>query len=189
MDDGVLDLYEKATREFDRRLRGVGRDQWSDPTPCTEWDVRTLVNHVVVEVMWVPSLVEGRTIAEVGARFDGDLLGADPARTWEDACAEAEAALRTHGALERTVHLSFGDTSAEEYAWQLTADLTIHAWDLARAAGVDENLDDGLVAAVLARLEPQRELLAGSGVFGAPLDPAPEADVQTRLLALVGRAA
>ena len=58
--------------------RGVGEDQWGAPTPCADWDVRELVNHVAGEDLWTAPLLEGSTIEEVGDRFDGDLLGDDP---------------------------------------------------------------------------------------------------------------
>ena len=80
-------------------------------TPCEQWDVRTLVNHLVNETSWVPPLMHGSTIAEVGERFDGDLLGSDPVRSWSDASAAASAAVAEDGALERTVHLSYGDVA------------------------------------------------------------------------------
>ena len=56
-----------------RRRRPMG-----GATPCTEWDVRALVNHVLGEIRWAVPLFAGSTIAEVGDRFDGDLLGDDP---------------------------------------------------------------------------------------------------------------
>ena len=87
-------------------------DQWHAPTPDTEWDVTDLVQHLVYEQLWVPPLLAGKTIAEVGDAFDGDVLGDDPQRAWTSAAAAAQAAFAEPGALERTVHLSFGDVPA-----------------------------------------------------------------------------
>ena len=94
-----------------------------------------LVHHVVEEQRWAPPLFAGATIAEVGDRFAGDLLGADPVATLDEASRAALAAAEAPGALDRTVHLSFGDVDAAEYAMQLAADHLIHAWDLAVALG------------------------------------------------------
>jgi len=187
MTSTVLRFYELAAGEFDRRVRAVGDGDWGGPTPCTTWDVRTLVNHIVNECLWVEPLVAGSTIAEVGDRFDGDVLGDDAVQSWVDAAASARVALTADGALIRTVHLSFGDTDAEDYAWQLVSDLTLHAWDLARSIGADDTLDPELVDAVTARLEPARDMLAASGVFGSPIPVPDDADAQTKLLAIVGR--
>ena len=51
---------------------------WTAATPCADWDVRELVNHVVGEDRWTKPLVDGRTIADVGNYLDGDLLGDQP---------------------------------------------------------------------------------------------------------------
>ncbi|HEU5111616.1 MAG TPA: TIGR03086 family metal-binding protein, partial [Micromonosporaceae bacterium] len=133
----ILDLYGRSLDEFVARVRAVDDTLWSAPTPCAGWDVRQLVNHVVYEDRWTVPLFAGRTIAEIGDRFEGDLLGADPAATAADAAAEARAAVAEPGALERTVHLSFGPTPAAEYATQLLADHLVHAWDVAVAVGAD----------------------------------------------------
>jgi uncharacterized protein (TIGR03086 family) len=111
----LIEQYRRSVAGFTERLAQIGPEQWSAPTPCTEWDVRALVNHVVNEERWMPPLFGGATIAEVGDRFDGDLLGDDPLGNAADAAREADAAVAAPGAMERTVHLSFGDFPAGEY--------------------------------------------------------------------------
>jgi uncharacterized protein (TIGR03086 family) len=102
---------------------------------------------------------------------------------------EAHAAAAQPGALDRTVHLSFGDTSGQEYVVQLTADLAIHAWDLARATGQDDTLDRGAVTLLLPLTEANADLLTASGMFGSPIDVGPDAPDDVRLLGLLGRRA
>ena len=62
----VLELYRRAAGEFGDRVHLVG-DQWGNPSACSEWDVRTLVNHLVNEQVWVVPLMAGATVAEVQA--------------------------------------------------------------------------------------------------------------------------
>jgi hypothetical protein len=87
----------------------------------------------------------------------------DDASAWPGLLAsstkEAHAAVAHPGAVDRTVHLSFGDTSGQEYVVQLTADLAIHAWDLARATGQDDTLDLGAAALLLPWAEANAGLL------------------------------
>ncbi|MDQ3985484.1 MAG: maleylpyruvate isomerase family mycothiol-dependent enzyme, partial [Actinomycetota bacterium] len=70
--------FKKAVEEFDRRVEQIRDDQWELPTPCSEWNVRDLVGHLVYEDKWAAPLLEGQTIEQVGDRFEGDLLGDDP---------------------------------------------------------------------------------------------------------------
>ncbi|HEX6232413.1 MAG TPA: TIGR03086 family metal-binding protein [Jiangellaceae bacterium] len=182
-------LFVHAAYVFDSRVRAIRPDQWRAPTPCTEWNVRQLVNHVAVEDLWVPPLLAGRTIAEVGDAYDGDQLGDDPAAAWSNALAGALDAVAEPGAADRTVHLSYGDDLASEYLLQLFADHLIHAWDLAQAIGADTSLPTDLVAectTYFARMEP---LYRDIGAIGPPVDVDADADPQTRLLASFGRSA
>jgi uncharacterized protein (TIGR03086 family) len=181
------ELYRSSSERFGELVRSVGADQWTDPTPCSEWDVRALISHVHGETLWVPELFEGRTIAEVGDRLDGDLLGEDPVRAWEDAMGPAIDAVTRTGAMPRIVHLSFGDVPGEEYARQLFSDFVIHGWDLARGIGVDDTLDPTWVEMLYAMLQPRETELKSYGIYGDMVTPPTDADLQTKLLAVVGR--
>lgn len=190
MDDPLLDRHGEALDLFTDRVHAVSADQWAAPTPCAEWSVRDLVNHLAAEQLWVPPLVsEGRTMAEVGDAFDGDVLGDDPVAVWDRAAAAARAAFAERGALKRQVGLSYGSTGAGAYCAQMVLDAVVHTWDLSRAIGVNERLPGPLADFALAEVEPYADDLASSGLFDTPLEPPPDADAQTRLLAMLGRAA
>jgi uncharacterized protein (TIGR03086 family) len=183
----VPDLHRRACDEFGKRVDAVADDQWHRPTPCSDWDVRTLVNHIVAESLWTPPLMEGRTIKEVGDRFDGDVVGGDPRKAFHDAATPAIEAISSDGAMSRTVHLSFGDTPALEYAMQLFADYLIHGWDLARATGGEERLDPELVAACSEWFKSMEDAYRTGGAIGPRPDVPADADPQTELLARFGR--
>ncbi|MGW0709575.1 TIGR03086 family metal-binding protein [Streptomyces sp. NPDC002643] len=184
----LLRLHGEALDLFGERVHAVRDDQWGDGTPCTEWTVRDLVNHLVSEQLWVPSLVrDGCMIEEVGDTFEGDLLGPDPAASWDTAAHSAREAFAAPGALERTVHLSYGDTPATAYLSQMVADLVVHAWDLSRAVGAEERLPEELVRFARDEIAPYAGDLEKSGLFAAPVEVPGGADEQTRLLCMVGR--
>lgn len=186
--DPVLAQHSEALALFGGLVHAVADDQWDRPTPCTDWTVRDLVNHVTGEQFWVPPLVtEGRTVADVGDGLAGDLLGDDPAGAWDRGAAGAAAAFAAPGALERTVQLSYGPTRAMAYCTELIADVVVHAWDLARGIGADDRLPPDLVEFSIKEVMPYADGLAASGMYAEPLEVPPGADAQTRLLALLGR--
>jgi uncharacterized protein (TIGR03086 family) len=184
----VREVFGRAADGFAARVRAVGEDAWSGPTPCEGWDVRALVAHVDEELCWVPPLLAGTTIGDVGDRFAGDLLGEDPAGAVADAAAEATA-FATAADLDAEVHVSFGDIPVDEYLWQVAADLLVHGWDVARATGGDERLPDDLVAAVSSWFTANEEGYREAGMVGPRPDVPADADPQTRLLAAFGRRA
>jgi uncharacterized protein (TIGR03086 family) len=151
--------------------------------------VRELVNHVAGEALWTPPLMAGGTIEEVGDRFDGDVLGDAPVDRWHEAAAEAQNAIDASGALDKNVHLSFGDTPATEYVTQLFADHLIHGWDLAQAIGADTRMDPELVTACATWFDTVEPLYRQAGAIGPALDVSPDADAQAVLLSRFGRTA
>ncbi|MFG1651430.1 TIGR03086 family metal-binding protein [Micromonospora sp. NPDC049275] len=183
----LLEAYRRSLAEFVDRVDQIGPGQWAEETPCPDWDVRTLVNHVVGEDRWSVPLLAGRTIEEVGDRLDGDVLGADPVTTAREATAQAEIAVTHPGTIDRTVHLSAGATPAAEYVQQLLAEHLVHGWDLAVAIGADPRLDPDAVHVCAqwfaGRVDDyRRDKLVGDGTQ-VPAD----ADEQDRLLAAFGR--
>jgi uncharacterized protein (TIGR03086 family) len=183
----VPEIYARCSAAFADRVHLVG-DRWAAPSGLPGWDVRTLVNHLVNEERWTPELFGGATVESVGDRFDGDLLGADPVATFDDAAAAALRSIREEGAMERTVHLSFGDRPGSEYALQLSADHLVHAWDLARALGTDETLDPEVVDILLPwYVQETEELYHRIDVIGARVEVPAGAGAQAELLGRFGR--
>jgi uncharacterized protein (TIGR03086 family) len=182
-------MFRRAVAEFDARVRQIGDQDWQATTPDEEWNVRDLVNHVVGEDLWAPPLLAGSTIAEVGDRFDGDVLGAEPKGAWKLASAAAVNAVEEDGAMDRIVHLSFGDFPGREYAMQMFADHLIHAWDLARAIGADERLDTALVTSCATWFDSAEDAYRSAGAIAARPPVPGLADAQTVLLARFGRRA
>jgi len=178
-------LHRRAVEEWLHRVAAVDDGQWQRPTPCADWDVRALVNHVVGEELWTRPLVEGSTVEEVGDRFDGDVLGDEPRAVVARAAADAAAAMDERGPRGGLVHLSFGETPIDEYAMQLTADHLVHGWDLAAATGQDRALDADLVDAVGTWFQGMEELYRGAGAIGPRVGAG--GDAQTELLAAFGR--
>jgi uncharacterized protein (TIGR03086 family) len=183
----LLDAHGRAIEVFEHATHKVGLTDWDSPTPCADWSVRDLVNHIVTGQLWVPDLLAGHTVAEVGDKYAGDQLHDDPPDAWTEASGAARGAFLQPGALDRTVHLSFGDIDGREYCWLLTTDLAVHGWDLATALGADAGIDDELATTLLGYVEPKADSWSGSGAFGKPVPVSDDADPVTRLIGLLGR--
>jgi uncharacterized protein (TIGR03086 family) len=186
-DDDLVALFGRSVADFTTLVRAVDDAQWRSPTPCPGWDVHALVNHMISEQLWVPPLLAGQTVDEVGGRFDGDLLRAGAVAVASRAGDEAVAAVAEPGALERTVHLSFGDTPGEEYVRQLLADHVVHGWDLAAALGLDATLDEELAQAVSGWFTEHEDGYRDSGVIGPPVELPEAASSGDRLIGAFGR--
>jgi uncharacterized protein (TIGR03086 family) len=185
----LLQLEDRALTNYGKLVANVPDDKWGAPTPCAEWNVRDLVNHVTAENLWIEPLFEGKTIAEVGDRFDGDVLGDNPNAAWEKAAAGARRALSKPGVLTTICHLSFGDTPGEVYIEQLLFDLVIHGWDLAKGSGQDTTIEPEMLQAVDDMVAPNPAQFANNDWFGPNAPGVDSSDQQTRLLAQLGRTA
>ena len=185
--DETQQWFVDASAALGAKVHAVGSGQWTHDTPCTEWDVRALVSHVVYENLWIPDLLAGKTVAEVGDRYEGDQLGDDPIAVWDRASEAAVAAVSADGAMTATTHLSYGDVPGADYVREVFTDLAVHGWDLARAIGVDDTIDPAWAQSIYDELAPKEAELKASGLWGDTIVPPPDADIQTKLLAVMGR--
>ena len=194
--DGSVDRFLLSSIEFERKLRSVRATQWTWPTPCPDWDVRALVNHMVRGNLNYVGLVQGGTSGEFLSLRDVDALGADPVEAYVQSVQECADAFARPGALQRVLDYPMGLVSGHQALAVRTTDSTIHTWDLARAIHVDDNLDANLVAWIEDNIE---EIYAGLAetptavdtthkFFAAP-DGLPDhgASRQDRLLRRMGR--
>jgi uncharacterized protein (TIGR03086 family) len=186
-DADVVALHARAVERFLTHVRAVPGGAWDARTPCGDWTVRDLVHHVVAEERWTVLLLDGATIEQVGDSLDGDLLGPRPKDAAVRAGTEAVAAVAVPGALNRMVHLSFGDTSAEDYAWQLFADHLVHGWDLAAATGRSTALEEDLVDACARWWAGSEDAYRRAGAVGQRVAVGPDVSRQDLLLSAFGR--
>ncbi|HVF74987.1 MAG TPA: TIGR03086 family metal-binding protein [Acidimicrobiales bacterium] len=188
-----MDFFEALDRsaaDFERRLRAVRADQWEAPTPCEQWSVRALVNHVVGANRMSVALLHGATSEEVVAAWGSDFLGDNPLASFLDSVAAQRAAFAEDGALERTcAHPTAGPIPGFQLFGFRIADQALHAWDLARAIGAGEQLDAEVVELLYGGMEPMADDLATGGIFGKGRSGTvpDDAPLQAKLLDLAGR--
>ncbi|MDQ3931367.1 MAG: TIGR03086 family metal-binding protein [Actinomycetota bacterium] len=183
----VRELHDRALDFFAELVAGVSEDAWSNSTPCDEWEVRALVNHNVSENWWAAELLAGKSIEEVGDRFEGDLLADEPVEAYDASAEAVRRALAPLEDLDRSVAVSYGPVPARSYLEHRYIDLVVHGWDLAVATGQDGELPPELAESAYETMSAQREQVRESGAFADEVEVPEDADVQTKLLGLLGR--
>lgn len=143
---GIVDRFTSASSAFGQKLASVRPGQWDAPTPCAEWDVRQLVNHMTQGNRNYVRLLEGAARADFLRLRDADALGVDPPGAYARSARECAAAFARPGVLARVLDYPLGRVTGAQALAVRTADTVIHTWDLARAVGADDTLSPGLVA-------------------------------------------
>lgn len=178
-------LFKKALEQATATVSCVQEHHFKNDTPCTDWNCRTLVNHMLYELSWVPDMLAGKTVKEVGNKYEGDLLGDDHTDNWHKAADKAIEAVNTAD-LNQIVHLSYGDVPASHYIQEVGSDLYIHAWDAAQSFKCSLVMEDDMAQAVRDGYYQHKEDLTKSG-FEEAIEIPENSRLQTKLLALLGR--
>jgi uncharacterized protein (TIGR03086 family) len=182
-------LADAALRDVIDRIRP---EQLELPAPA-EWSQTpdpTLLDIVAAHAYdeaWVPDVLAGRTIEEVGDKYGGDLLGGDELESYDRLNDAATVAANRPLGADDTVHLSYGDFPVSTYFEHIATYRAFQAWSIAKLIGLDDYaLPPQLVDLLWEIVEPQIDAWREMGVF-PPAVPAPEgADRQTQLLAKTG---
>jgi len=180
-----------ASSTFLDVLDRVGDDQWHHPTPCDEWDVTALVEHVTMGSEMTVALLGGASRDEARAFFDREFGGEDTVTSCRAAVDSQMSRMRAVTDWEAVVHHPVGDVTTSQLIGFRFGDLTLHAWDLATAIGADATLPEDLATAAYEDLAPMAPFIGAIGLFGeGPSgDVGDDADIQRRLLDLSGRRA
>lgn len=175
MDQNLLDLYKSVSTWTASKVAGA-TDLLDAPTPCDDWDVRHLLNHMLDTQQYFQDVALQKD-ASLPASNPPDLLGDDPVADMRQAQAKTLSAFEPAGTIDKT-----GPSLGIAFSDQL-----LHGWDLATATQQDATMPEGLPEAAYelihgAFTEEQRK-----GVFKPEVDPGPDASTQDKLLAYTGR--
>jgi uncharacterized protein (TIGR03086 family) len=172
-------------------VAGVAGDQWQLPTPCADWNVRQLVNHLVGGNRLFTRVLSGEPLPpleQLGRRAGEDQLGDDPAAAWHGSVGELLDAFRGPGVLERTHTVPAGTLPGPAVLHLRIVETLVHGWDLARATGQQPPFPAELVEPELAfSTDLLGRLPEGRQPFGPSRPAADDAPAIDRLAALLGR--
>lgn len=173
--------HRQVSQGFTDRVRGTR--SWDAPAPVAGWAARDVVRHLTG---WLPPFLAAGADVRLPA---GPPVDDDPAGAWQAHRDAVQALLddpATAGRLLSNPHI--GELPLDRAIDQFyTTDVFMHTWDLARATGQDDRLDQDFCAQLLAGMEPMEEIIRSSGQYGPRVPVKEHADPQTRLLGFIGR--
>ena len=165
-------------------IGNIGAGQWSAPTPCTDWTVRQVVDHLIgMNRVFAALLADEPPPPRPPAGHVED----DPVGAYRDSAAALRATFGQPGVLERTYHGPLGTATGAERLQIRLYDLLTHGWDLAQATGQPADLPDDLAEQSLAFARTQLTEQARPGRFGPAQIVAEDAPAIERLAAFLGR--
>jgi uncharacterized protein (TIGR03086 family) len=180
MSQETIDRITSLINDFDARVKAAGTDKWGNQAPCEEWKARDVVAHVASNLNRVTAGLKGQEPRPIGD--DEDIVSA-----WNTSKEGLLSAL-PGGDLSTVMQTPLGEMPAEQFIGRIIAtDVLVHTWDLARATGGDEKLDQSAVEASYSGLKPMDAMIRMRGVFGPRIDAPEGADVQTQFLNFTGR--
>jgi hypothetical protein len=150
--------------------------------------LREVLAHAAYDEAWIPDMLAGRTMDEVGRdTYDGDLLGDDPHGNIARLAERARAAAEQVTDRDAVVHCAYGDVPAWDYFWQLNIARTLAAHDIARHLGAESPLSEELARAMREGTAPAADMWRSCGIYREELPIPDGASWRARYLALTGR--
>ena len=183
-----LDALARSADLFESKLVAIPTSSMNAPTPCEDWDVAALIRHSIAGATMSAAILRGASRDEALAILDSTALDGDPVDQFRRSADDLALAFAEPDALGRTVAHPAMDMPAAQLLGFRIGDNLIHAWDLARATGGDESLDEELVALVWENVQPMRPFIGQIGQFGeGPSAEELDAPLALRLLDFMGR--
>ena len=180
---GPAEEHRRVARAFSTTVEATAPTAWDNPAPVDGWVARDVVEHLIE---WPSAFLESACGITLPA---GPSTADDPTGAWQAHTDAMQALLDDPATANREYDFPhIGRMSlAQAIDMIYTGDVFLHRWDLARATGQDETLDAAKCAAMLAGMLPMDDVLRQSGQYGPRTEVPDDADVQTKLLAFIGR--
>jgi|SRR5918994_496628 uncharacterized protein (TIGR03086 family) len=175
-----IEPLDRTFRHAQRVIAGITPNQYDNVTPCSEWNVRQVLEHAM-------GVVAGMGQALVGAQRTEFVLADDPGHQFEQIASDAIAAWRADGVLDQVVNFGAGPMPGRVYANINLLDTATHTWDLAVATGQDATLPDDVAVAAYEASQMIVSPEIRTGRFGAEVAAPADADPTQRLVAFLGR--
>jgi len=188
----IPDRYRARADAFEAKVAAVRPGQWSNQSPCRDWNARDVVGHIV-EMHGVMLRPLHRQLSSAPS------LEADPLAAFAAARADVQAVLDDPALAGMSCDTPSGRMTAAQHIDQVVSqDMVLHGWDLARATGQDDTMDpdevqrlwtatSALPAELLEQFRTPGAFGPGVEVFGPEVKVPEDAPLQDRLLGMIGR--
>jgi uncharacterized protein (TIGR03086 family) len=184
----IVEQYGRALDQTGRIVEGIRPDQLGLPTPCTDWNVRTLLNHLIGGNWRTARAAEGQGSPAQRGVPDEDFLGDDPAEAYRRSAEAAKAAWREPGRLDRLYEMPIGAVPGQAVLTLRLVEAITHGWDLARATEQPAHFDDDLIHTAMGFTQASIGRARSSGSpFAPPVEVEEHLPAIDRLAALTGR--
>jgi uncharacterized protein (TIGR03086 family) len=186
----MTDLHDQLTAAADEAARvvaGTSPEQFALPTPCTRWDVRGLLNHLV---LWTSYSFERRArSAEVGKDLTERDFAGDPdfAAAYRAQLDRALAAWKPAQVWESEIDTGQSTVPARQVAEMILMEMVLHGWDLASATGQEFTVPDPVAQTVCAAVTEVAAMYRDYDGFGPEVAVDADATALERALAMAGR--
>jgi len=178
-----IERIEKATEHASNIVNNIKADQLSNPTPCSEFDVRLLLNHMIGGL----SMLSAAAAGDEAKMPEGDQFGANPGEDYDKGRAKLLEAVRGDGALDGTWKMPFGELPASMMASIAFVEHVTHGWDLAKATGQDTTIPEPLLTEVVEVVTPMDAMWRMPGVCGPKVEVPDSASESDKFAGFMGR--
>ena len=175
-----VELYEAASKRTRQTIAGAKPDQMEGSTPCNEWDVKALMDHIIGGAAYFSA-------ALLGEEPKGPPEANSPAEAYDVLAAKVVEAANTPGSLERKTQSPVGEMSGGEFLFGAFMDTVVHGWDLAKATGQDTTLNGEHVEIIYQAFAPGMDGLRENGLIGPEVEIPEDASTQDKMLGMMGR--
>ena len=177
--------YIKTIYTLDGVVRRVADGDWNNQSPNDEWTAKQTLGHVIWGMKRMHASVTGGQ--PPGEQAEADVAGENPAATWDEVRENLLNALDSHGVLSKEIDTPFGDMTVDEALGRFFFDGLTHAWDIAKATGVDAAIPEDLAVKALDVMYALGDAVRGPGIFAEAVEVPQDAPVQDKLVAYSGR--
>jgi uncharacterized protein (TIGR03086 family) len=182
MSSSPSDRFRRVSSRFSTVVSAVPQTKWASPSPCSDWTAADIVKHIVETET---DLLNRMPFAPAVTQ---DPL--NPIEAWPIVRDWIQSSLDTPSHANHAYDGFFGPTTFAKTVDQFYAlDLVVHAWDLARAAGLAEfeSIDPAEIETIYTDLSGLGDNMRQPGLFGPAIEVSNDASEQSRFLAFIGR--